>query len=220
MKLLAIDTSSLSCTVGVQLGDRVIERYEVQPREHTRLLLPMIRSVLGEAGLAFADLDAIALGNGPGSFIGMRIGASVAQGLAYAASLEIVPVSSMAAVARRAGEPGDTVVVTQDAHMSQVYLGRYEIGTDREPVAVQPEGLCTAKAGAMPEKEAAIAAGAGFERYPELLDGSGLLFKADCLYPRALDVLALGFVAFERGGAIAPEGLEPVYLREEVAQKA
>jgi tRNA threonylcarbamoyladenosine biosynthesis protein TsaB len=220
VKLLAIDTSSLACTVAVHAAERVIERYEVRPREHTRLLLPMIREILDEAGLQIAELDAIALGNGPGSFIGMRIGASVAQGLAYAAGLEIVPVSSMAAVARRAGKPGDTVVVTQDAHMSQVYLGRYEIGADREPVAVEPERLCTAKAGALPQEEMAVAAGAGFERYPELLDGSGILFKPDCLYPRAFDVLALGSAAFERGATIAPERLEPAYLREEVAQKA
>lgn len=218
MKLLAIDTSSLACTVGVQASGHVFERYEVLPREHTRLLLPMIRATLGEAGLALVNLDAIVLGNGPGSFIGMRIGASVAQGLAYATGLDIVPVSSLAAVARRAGKPGDTVVVAQDAHMSQVYLGRYEIGPDRRPIALEPERLHSAQEPLA--DEASVAAGAGFEKYPELCASSAPGIDSDCLYPRAADLLAIGDAAFAEGGAIAPESLEPAYLREEVAQKA
>ena len=94
MNLLGIDTSSLACSVALQHGDDIIERHEEQAREHTRLLVPMIRAVLEEAGLSTAGLDAIVLGNGPGSFIGMRIAASVAQGLAHGAGIAIVPVSS------------------------------------------------------------------------------------------------------------------------------
>ena len=89
MRHLAIDTSSTSCSVALRSGDDVLARYEEQEREHTRLLMPMIRDVLAEAGLAVEDLDAIVLGNGPGSFIGMRIAASVAQGLAHGAGIEI-----------------------------------------------------------------------------------------------------------------------------------
>ena len=81
MNLLAIDTSSIACTIAVQIADSVVERHEEQPREHTRLLMPMIRDALQEADAQLTDLDAIVLGNGPGSFIGMRIAASVSQGL-------------------------------------------------------------------------------------------------------------------------------------------
>ena len=84
-KLLAIDTSSVACTVAASNGDAVVERHVEQPREHTRLLMPMIREVLNESEIALTDLDAIVLGNGPGSFIGMRIAASVSQGLAHGA---------------------------------------------------------------------------------------------------------------------------------------
>ena len=91
MKLLAIDTSSVACTVAVSNGDAVIERHVEQPREHTRLLMPMIREVLAESEVALTDLDAIVLGNGPGSFIGMRIAASVSQGLAHGAGLMARP---------------------------------------------------------------------------------------------------------------------------------
>jgi tRNA threonylcarbamoyladenosine biosynthesis protein TsaB len=92
VNLLAIDTSSLACSVALRVGDVVIERHEEQAREHTRLLTPMIREVLTESGMHLPRLDAIVLGNGPGSFIGMRIAASVAQGLAHGAGLSVVPV--------------------------------------------------------------------------------------------------------------------------------
>ena len=97
MRLLAFDTSSVACTVGLQDGDELFIQHEEQPREHTRLLMPMIRSVLAEAHVELSDLDGIVLGNGPGSFIGMRIAASVAQGLAFGANLRIAPVSSKSA---------------------------------------------------------------------------------------------------------------------------
>ena len=67
MKLLALDTSSVACTVAVQHGDEVFERYEAQPREHTRLLIPMIRSILADADVELSELDGIVLGNGTGS---------------------------------------------------------------------------------------------------------------------------------------------------------
>ena len=72
MRRLALDTSTTACSVALQDGDDVFARHEEQEREHTRLLMPMIREVLDEAGLSIQQLDAIVLGNGPGSFIGMR----------------------------------------------------------------------------------------------------------------------------------------------------
>ena len=111
MKLLAIDTSSLACSVALQHDGDLIERHEEQEREHTRLLVAMIRAVLDEAKMATSDLDAIVLGNGPGSFIGMRIAASVAQGLAHGAGVRIVPVSSLAAVAVEVFQQGDAAEV-------------------------------------------------------------------------------------------------------------
>lgn len=220
MRLLGIDTSSLACTVGVVDGDRVVERYEEQPRAHTRILMPMIRSVLDEAGLAPGDLDAIALGNGPGSFIGMRIGTSVAQGLAYGAGIGIVPVSSMAVVAAEAGAPGDTVVVAQDAHVSQVYLGLYRIDDDGLPSELAPERLQDlvpiSGIDAM-----AVAAGAGFERYPELLSANRDRIRTapEVLYPRAGELLRLAAAAFEQGAAMSPEAVSPAYIRRDVAAR-
>ena len=224
MNLLGIDTSSLACSVALQHGSDIIERHEEQAREHTRLLVPMIRAVLDEAGLATADLDAIVLGNGPGSFIGMRIAASVAQGLAHGAGIRIVPVSSLAAVAVEVFERGDAAeaVVAQDAHMGEVYLGAWRRGA-------QPERLfeeCLHAQTVIAEldemhADTRVAAGFGWQRYPHLLavNEDRIGQSSDVLYPRARHLLPLGEHAFEQGLAVAPQDLVPAYLRSKVAEK-
>lgn len=226
MKLLALDTSSLACSVAMDIDDAIIERYEEQPREHTRLLLPMIQAVLRESAVALAELDAIVLGNGPGSFIGMRIAASVAQGLAFGAGLKIVPVSSLAAVAAEVFENSDAaeVVVAQDAHMSEAYLGIFARGADDLPIATVPEYLQTQdKIGQLTVagNGQRHAAGAGWQRYPELLASNTdrLDTLSDVLHPRAKYLLGLGARDLETGLSVAPADLLPAYLRQKVAQK-
>ncbi len=223
MKLLAFDTSSLACTVGVMADGDVVERHEEKPREHTALLMPMIRGCLADSGVALQELDAIVAGNGPGSFIGMRIAASVAQGLAHGAGLRIVPVSSMAAVALAAGNPGDTVVVTQDAHMNEVYLGIYRIGEDGCLEHCVDERLHDQSA--VPELESltgnVVAAGFGWQRYPAMLESNRerIHVLSDHLHPRARQLLELGEFALSRGDAIEPAALDPAYLRQKVASR-
>lgn len=221
MKLLALDTSSLACSVGVMHDADIVLRHEEKAREHTRLLMPMIRSALAEAELELTGLDAIVLGNGPGSFIGMRIAASVAQGLAHGAGLDIVPVSSMAAVAAAAAQSG-FVAVAQDAHMQQVYLGIYEIDDAGQPTPVFTERLQACERIADLEGlPKCTAAGFGWERYPDLLAANeGQLDSLSTVqHPCARELLALGQHALERGGSIRPEAVDPAYLRQKVAEK-
>ncbi len=159
-------------------------------------------------------------GNGPGSFIGMRIAASVAQGLAWGSGIGIVPVSSLAAVAAAAGSPGDAVAVAQDAHVKEVYLGLYRIDEDGAPVELAPERLQPQAAIAeLADLAAAIPAGAGWERYPDLFDANRGYFAAApiALYPHAGELLTLGARALAAGAAINPAELEPAYLRAKVA---
>ena len=226
MKLLALDTSSLACSVALCCDDVLVDRHELQAREHTKLLTPMIRAVLEEAGMQLADLDAIVLGNGPGSFIGMRIAASVAQGLAYGAGLKIVPVSSLAAVAAEvfAVSDADEAIIAQDAHMSEVYLGAYRHGDDHLPEALFAERLH----GHVPIDELdsrgagrRLAAGFGWQRYPDLAAVNEALFAGttDVLYPRARFLLPLGESALIRGASVDPGDIVPAYLRHKVAEK-
>jgi tRNA threonylcarbamoyladenosine biosynthesis protein TsaB len=226
VKLLALDTSSTACSVALQLGDRTCERHEEQPREHTRLLLPMIRSVLDQGEIELSDLDAIVLGNGPGSFIGMRIAASVAQGLAFGAALGIVPVSSMAAVAARAlaESAAQEIVVTQDARMHEVYLGIYRRGPDGLPEPGEPErlhGMTVIDELGESGREQRLGAGFGWQRYPELFAANQdrIAELLDLAHPRAVDLLALGARSLAGGEILQPEEVTPAYLRQKVAEK-
>jgi tRNA threonylcarbamoyladenosine biosynthesis protein TsaB len=224
LRLLALDTSSVACSAALLVGDVVTERHEEQPREHTRLLIPMLRALLAESGLTIRQLDAIVLGNGPGSFIGMRIGASVAQGLAFGAGLAIVPVSSLTAVAgqvfaaRAAGE----VIVAQDAHMQEVYLGSFLRDEAGLPVAAAPERLHGLGAIGEPPVAPAgprIAAGDGWRLHPELLAAnSGRIDElSEVRLPRARFLLGPGAAALAAGGALAARDVVPAYLRQTVA---
>ncbi len=226
MKLLAIDTSSLSCSVAVQAGAELVERHEEKAREHTRLLVPMIRDALAAAGLATADLDAVVLGNGPGSFIGMRIAASVAQGIAHGAGIRIAPVSSLAAVAVEvlARSAAGEVVVAQDAHMGEVYLGAWRRTDGPLPLPLFTERLQAQhpieeldRAGA----DSRIAAGSGWQRYPALLAANEdrIGQHSAVLYPRARHLLPLAQEALAQGRAVDPQDLVPSYLRSKVATK-
>ena len=226
MKLLALDTSSIACSVALQLDDVVTERHEEQPREHTRLLIPMIRSLLEEATIELAELDAIVLGNGPGSFIGMRIAASVAQGLAHGSGLNIVPVSSLAAVAAQVIAEHDAaeVVVTQDAHMSEVYLGIFAADESGLPQAKIPERLQGQEA--IAELSATVdarrvAAGSGWQRYPVILEKNRNHIDqlSKVMYPRARYLLALGEAENRAAKSISPEDILPAYLRQKVANR-
>ena len=226
MKLLAIDTSSLACSVALSVDGTVHERHEELAREHTRLLMPMIHDVLADGGLTTEQLDAIVLGNGPGSFIGMRIAASVAQGLAHGAELDIVPVSSLAAVAAQAFEDSDVteVVVAQDAHMSEVYLGAFCRGPGNELAEIFPERLQTQTLieELTPALAASrVAAGFGWERYPDFLAANAEVIGncSSVQHPRARFLLPLGETALAKGVAISPQDLVPAYLRSKVARK-
>ncbi len=220
MKLLGIDTSSNACSVALSVGDQILERHVVEPREHTRILMPMITDILAEGEVDAGDLDAVVLGNGPGSFIGMRIGASVAQGLSFGAGIRIIPVSSLAAIAAEAIEEhgADRVVVAQDARMNEVYVGSFMSDPDGLPVADGAESIVAV--GELPtESGQCVAAGGAWLRYPELSATNGRLAErlVPVEFPRARYVLKIGVATADN--AVSPEALVPAYLRMKVAEK-
>jgi tRNA threonylcarbamoyladenosine biosynthesis protein TsaB len=100
MKLLAVETSTEACSAALYIDGIVNERFELAPKEHTKLILPMIDLLMSEAGLKPQQLDALAFSCGPGSFTGVRIATGVIQGIALGADLPVVPVSTLAAIAQ------------------------------------------------------------------------------------------------------------------------
>ena len=221
MKLLAIDTSSDACSVAVQVGEDILEKHVIEPREHTKILVPMIEQLLQDAGVALSGLDAVILGNGPGSFIGMRIETSVAQGICHGAGLQIVPVSSLAALAAEviAKHDAEKVLVAQDARMHEVYLGRFHADAERLPAADDEEVICQIGPLMVPPGNY-LAAGAGWLKYPELLaqNGNPITAIADLVYPRAHYLLQLGARSKLAGRAVPPGAVVPAYIRSKVAE--
>ena len=92
MKVLAIDTATEACSAALYFEGDIRQQYRIAPREHSHIILPMIDQLLAEAGISVSELDALAFGRGPGSFMGVRIAAGVTQGIAFAWDLPVVPI--------------------------------------------------------------------------------------------------------------------------------
>jgi tRNA threonylcarbamoyladenosine biosynthesis protein TsaB len=219
VNILALDTAGQGCSVALLANGAVIERLETEPRRHAASLLPMVEACLAEAGLALADLDAVAFGRGPGSFTGLRIATSVAQGIAFGADLPVVPVSNLAATAAAALRLRGwrRVLVALDARMDEVYAAAYELGADGLPVLVGEEALLAPAALARPGEGEWRGVGSAFAAWPELAVRLGLADTDAGIAPLARDLLGLAADAVARGAVVTAEEALPVYLRERVA---
>lgn len=219
MKILALDTSTETCSVALLIGGELIES-AASGVQHSSRILPMAEALLAQADIALAQLDTLAFGRGPGLFTGLRIGAGVVQGLAFALELPVVPVSSLAALAH--GIDARHVLAALDARMGQVYWGAYERrATGR--MALSGQELVTApEAVPLPPGRTWTGAGSGWDQYHEVLArrlGDAAAGWRPGAHPRARDVARLAVEAFRDGEAVAPERAVPVYLRDNVAKK-
>lgn len=223
MKLLAVDTATEACSAALWLDGAVAERYEVAPRRHTELILPMCEALLDEAGLTLAALDAIAFGRGPGAFTGVRVAAGIAQGVALGANLPVVPVSSLAALAQGAvRERGaERIIAAFDARLGEVYWAAYRhVGDELRQVI--DETVCRPQDVPLPPGHAWLGVGTGFETYPQVLSrrlGDALRDYVAERYPRARDIAELGARAYAAGETVAAEDAVPVYVRDFVADR-
>ncbi len=228
MKILALDTSTEACSAALLADGRVLARAEEAPRGHAELILPMVESLLAEAGLALRGLDALAFGRGPGSFTGVRLAASVVQGLAYGAGLGVVPVSTLRAVALQAfahpeGAAADHVLVCNDARMQETYWCAYRRGADGLPEALREEAVGPPASVVRPTVDGVarwIGAGRGLRAYPAL---TGLLPAVPPaalidLLPQATAILELARPEVAAGRLRPATEALPVYLRDDVAR--
>jgi tRNA threonylcarbamoyladenosine biosynthesis protein TsaB len=223
MKILSLDTATEACSVSLGIGSESIDRYIELERGHAERLLPMVHEVLAEGGVALSSLDAIAFGRGPGGFTGVRLAASVAQGLAFGAGVGVVPISDLAAVAQRVSQLDPAVrrvLVANDARMREVYWAIFESGGmppgGSEHVSAPHEVV-------LPESvELWAAAGRGLAVWPELAErcrAAGAAVYPDLL-PRASEILALARPVVAACGVLDPTQGLPVYVRDRVAETA
>jgi len=213
VRLLAFDTSTERLSVAVRHGDLLLERDGEGGAQASSTLIPLIQSLLAEAGVALRELDAIAFGRGPGSFTGLRTACSVAQGLGFGAGVPLLPVDTLLAVAEEARHQAGAqkVLAVLDARMEQVYSAAYDFSAgpapEAEPQLTAPEELRLPPGYAM--------AGNAFAAYGERLPAAGARHPA---LPTAGALLRLAPALLAAGRTVSPADAWPLYVRDKVAQ--
>lgn len=213
MNLLALETSTDAGSIALWRDGEILLRACPAGVSHSQTLLPLIAATMAEAGLGFADLDGIAFGAGPGSFTGLRVACGVAQGLAFAHDLPLVPVGTLDAMALASG--GERVIVALDARMGEVYSGCFIDGVPLGPVGVYPPGALP-----LPETGGWLACGNGLAAYPAVHERLAPFVAAWLpeLMPGADAVARLAAPRLARGERIDPADAVPLYVRDKVAQ--
>lgn len=224
MKLLAVDTSTEACSAALLIDGEISQQYRLAPREHNHLILNMIDGLLSDAKITSKDLDALAFGRGPGSFMGIRVAAGVVQGIAFAHSIPVVPVSTLAAISMVAMEQtgSDHVLAAIDARMKEVYWGAYAREPDGSVVLQGEECVISPELAPVPETGEWVAAGSGWATYGDVMKsrlGTRLATSLDDCFPTAEAIARLGAKVYESGAAVSAAEAVPVYLRDNVASK-
>jgi tRNA threonylcarbamoyladenosine biosynthesis protein TsaB len=225
MNLLALETSTERLSVAI-LRDGISFARDIDAgQRHSELALPLLHELLAEAKLTLREIDAIAFGQGPGSFTGVRISCGLAQGLAYGIGKSIVPVSTQMALAEQTA--ATRVLVAIDARMGEIYFAAYQQNSKsaagwREvvmPMLVRPDAL--------PQIEGQdwCGVGSGFD-VAALSDQVMTRYAGQIetvvhdILPRASDVAQIAHRQLNMAGmscAIRPEHAAPLYLRNKVA---
>jgi tRNA threonylcarbamoyladenosine biosynthesis protein TsaB len=218
MKLLGFDTSTEACAVGVMRDGEFFSRVELTPRRHTECVLPWSDDLLAEAGLKKSQLDAIAVGIGPGAFTGVRLAVSLAQGLALGLDIPVLGVSTLSCIAQASVHDGPIAVLI-DARMDECYVGFYQKQAGIAK-ALAPEQLLSPEAVRLPFAGDWMAVGSGLASYSERLPAdvlSQFTHTDSTALPQADALLQIAAHDFKAGLACAPEHVEPAYLRDKVA---
>jgi tRNA threonylcarbamoyladenosine biosynthesis protein TsaB len=206
--VLAVETSGTLCSLAIHADGRWFEDTQNVERLHNRVVLAVLDRLVDQAGVGRRDFEAVAFGAGPGSFTGIRIAASVAQGVAYAAGARVVPVPSSRALALAAGRPGrygEVVTVTR-SRRDAFYLARYRLGADALPERTQGDHLHQGDSAPADLGEGTPGVG---DRPPWWPAGHEFLTDV-AVTGRVVGELALTML--DAGEAVAPEAALPIYV--------
>ncbi len=223
---LALETSTDACSVALLVDGRVATSFEVAPRRHNQRIFTMLHEVLGEGGLGSCSLDAIAYGQGPGSFTGLRVVASAVQGLGFSRGLPAVPVCTLScqtqtAVRKGLVRPGDYVVSTLDAQIGEFYWRLLKVKEDGLEV-LGPAQVCRPE-DCVVDREGLhlhwVGSGARYlQEIPEELRSRVTSVHAEVL-PAAEDLIPIAQVQWRAGQVQQPHEVAPLYIRDEISWK-
>lgn len=229
--ILALETSGACCGValwcGVDGNARVVLREHHGTKEHSERLLPMVDEVLAEAGVGSTALSAVAFGQGPGGFTGLRVACGVAQGLGFALDVPLAPVVSHAALAWASEAAiGQVVLVAMDARMDEVYAAAYRIEDDHGartvvaldgPILLGAADLLTWARMQGWWSDSLLHAGDACLAYPALIDLPADAVRSTIVRPTADAVAMLAAGMLRQGQAIPADQASPLYVRDKVA---
>jgi tRNA threonylcarbamoyladenosine biosynthesis protein TsaB len=237
MIVLGFDTATPSTTVGLRLSEESARaaRHDPAPAEHpghATELLAMTAQLLAEAGVAWSALDRIAVGVGPGTFTGLRVGIATARGLAQSLSVDLLGISSLRALAQGASAQNghERVLAVIDARRGEAFAapyhvtGRASIDELAAPQALAPEDLggVTAQAGEGGEAHAGpwLAVGNGAIRFRQHLELAGMVVPEDSSPLHAVSALAICELAVRVEEAGSYDEVLPDYRRRADAEIA
>ena len=233
--ILAIETATEACSAALIITDyeniKEYERFQLAPREHTKLILPMLEEVLAEAGIKLQDIDAIAFGRGPGAFTGLRIAAGITQGLALSIDKPVIPVSTLGALALQAVEVSHnhkaTIISALDARMGEVYWGEFKFVDDRIVLIgnerVSSPEILEDRLSKITKDNKIITIGSGWDVHKEVLfkkEKMNNIVHLKEIFPNALAIAKTALTLFLDGNTVSSEDAQPVYIRNNVAQKS
>ena len=225
MKILALETSAKAVSAAVSEDGKILcSGYQDTGLTHSRTLMPIVEHILKNTGLTVADMDAIAVAAGPGSFTGIRIGVAAAKGLAFAADKPAVGVSTLAAMARNVAFCDGLVVCAMDARRQQVYNALFQ-AKDGQLTRLTPDRAISLEE---------LAAELENDLHPKTVVGDGArlcfahlteagiscrLAPAHLVMQNAMSVALEAEAMAAEGNLVSAQALEPVYLRPAQADR-
>ncbi len=218
MKILAIETSSQACSVALSFNDQINQKHEILNNQHSQYLLSFIDDLLSESSITKSELDLIAVGNGPGSFTGLRLGLGVAQGLAYGLNKPLMAVSSLLSVAAQSDQ--QYLLVATDARMNEVYWQCLEKQGNANYIELTKPNLNKPAELSLPEiKGSWHGIGSGWDMYFDQLQA--YLDNPDDyianILPQAGTVVQIAHRLVEHGKVDQNQLVLPVYIRNQIA---
>lgn len=223
MHILGLDTATWRASVGLLIdGEVVAEQSQVAQGSHAVTLLPLIAELLGGAGCAVRDLDAIAVSGGPGAFTGLRVGLSVAKGLACATGIPVVAVPTLEALARTLSHHQGYICTLLDARKGELYAACFESvsGVVRR---LTPDALVTPTDVVEHIALPCVIIGDAIPRYAaflrERLGDQATLLPSETYGPRGGVVASMGWERLQAGVAEPVASLEPFYVRPSDAER-
>ncbi len=225
MRILALETAAKAVSAAITEDGKVLaSAYQDTGLTHSRTLMPLVELLLKNTDMTPADLDAIAVSAGPGSFTGVRIGVSAAKGLAWAADKPCVQVSTLAALARNVSFMDGLIVCAMDARRQQVYNALFEAKDGRLTRLTEDRAIALSDLAEelRDDPRPKTVLGDGGRMTYDFLTAAGVpcrLAPAHLVKENAVSVALEAEALAKHGGLVTAQELAPVYLRPPQAER-